>query len=374
MEDALRSAKAEATRARFLELALESITQSGIASLSASDLVKRSGVSRPTFYSYFGDVDGLLAELWLAYGEAWACSMLLDAGPGIHEAPESRALCEVFLQAHRNQQVREVVSATLHEVLERELPEPGRRSVGLWRMANRIGARVTAASWPQAADALFLDSYLDSIDGKVSRLAPTGSPELPAIAWELEEGTDPSIVEGVIQIVGSSGVGSLSILRLGRVLRVTSGYLNPRISNLPQLVADTYRIAQDSAARQNMATWSALNLKPEGFARFVVGSVGEARAPWRRFRTEVLVAAAYSEELGAAVAQSMDEFIQRLRARTSRIGLPVELAERVALLVHTLLVGFAALDSAGVSVRSLAHEGVIRALVGETAKRFVGIR
>jgi hypothetical protein len=70
----------------------------------------------------------------------------------------------------------------------------------------------------------------------------------------------------------------------------------------------------------------------------------------------------------------MDEFIQRLRARTSRIGLPVELAERVALLVHTLLVGFAALDSAGVSVRSLAHEGVIRALVGETAKRFVGIR
>lgn len=374
MEDPTRSPKAEATRAKFLELALASILKSGIASLSASDLVKQSGVSRPTFYSYFGDVDGLLAELWLSYGEAWARSMLLDAGPGIHDAPESRALCEVFLQAHRNQQVREVVSETLREVLERELPELGSRSVGLWRMANRIGSKVTAASWPQAADALFLDSYLDSIDGKVSRLTPTETPELPAIEWELDDESDASIIEGVIQIVGSSGVGSLSILRLGRVLRVTSGYLNPRIDNLPQLDADTYRIAQNSAARQNMATWSALNLKPEGFARFVVGSLGEQRGPWRRFRTEVLVAAAYNAELGAAVAQSMEEFIQRLRTRTSKIGLPAELAKRVALLVHTMLVGFAALDAAGVSVRSLAHEGVIRALVGETAKRFVGIR
>ena len=45
---------------------------------------------------------------------------------------------------------------------------------------------------------------------------------------------------------------------------------------------------------------------------------------------------------------------------------------QVALLVHTLLFGFTALSNAGIEVRDLAHVGVIRALLGRVAKRYVG--
>jgi hypothetical protein len=48
------------------------------------------------------------------------------------------------------------------------------------------------------------------------------------------------------------------------------------------------------------------------------------------------------------------------------------LVSRVALLVHTMLFGFTAINNAGINVGELAHVGVIRALLGRVARHYTG--
>ena len=56
------------TIAHFVDAAVVAIGETGIDRLSVSRIAALAGASRPTFYAYFGEVGGLLAELWLARG------------------------------------------------------------------------------------------------------------------------------------------------------------------------------------------------------------------------------------------------------------------------------------------------------------------
>lgn len=342
--------------------------------LSVSELVEASGMTRPTFYSYFGDRDGLLAEMWLDKGELWCLGMMEEKPDFDAESILNRAMSEIFLYCHRSADIRELVGPTLFKTLEKNFGGQAARSVALWRMANRLGVIVTARIWPTVKDALFLDEYLEGLASQVRIVTPTTEPDLPEIELRNSGETPPELVEAVVRVVQASGLEGLSILRLGRVMRVTSGFLNPRIDDLVHLVGESYTVVQNAAVEQNLAIWSDLKLNPEGFAKFVVGSVGSSRKYWRNFRTEVLVASAHSIELRELVSSSMDSFLESISARTAALLFPRQLVNRVALLVHTLLFGFTALSNAGIDVSSLAHRGVIRALLMQVAKRFTGYR
>ncbi|MFM1950456.1 MAG: hypothetical protein RL418_143 [Actinomycetota bacterium] len=342
--------------------------------LSVSELVEASGMTRPTFYSYFGDRDGLLAEIWLDKGESWCLGMMAEKTDFNSESVLNRAMSEIFLYCHRGADIRELVGATLSQTLEKNFAGQASRSVALWRMANRLGVIVTARIWPTVNDALFLDEYLEGLSSQLRITAPTTEPDLPEIELRNSGETPPELVEAVVRVVQASGLEGLSILRLGRVMRVTSGFLNPRIDDLVQLVGESYTVVQNAAVEQNLAIWSDLKLNPEGFAKFIIGSVGTSRKYWRNFRMEVLVAAAHSIELREIVSSSMDSFLESISARTAALLFPRQLVNRVALLVHTLLFGFTALSNAGIDVSSLAHRGVIRALLVQVAKRFTGYR
>lgn len=369
-----RSRRGAATREQFLELALVKIVEVGMNRLSVSELVEASGMTRPTFYSYFGDRDGLLAEMWLDKGELWCLGMMEEKPDFDAESILNRAMSEIFLYCHRSADIRELVGPTLFKTLEKNFGGQAARSVALWRMANRLGVIVTARIWPTVKDALFLDEYLEGLASQVRIVTPTTEPDLPEIELRNSGETPPELVEAVVRVVQASGLEGLSILRLGRVMRVTSGFLNPRIDDLVHLVGESYTVVQNAAVEQNLAIWSDLKLNPEGFAKFVVGSVGSSRKYWRNFRTEVLVAAAHSIELRELVSSSMDSFLESISARTAALLFPRQLVNRVALLVHTLLFGFTALSNAGIDVSSLAHRGVIRALLMQVAKRFTGYR
>jgi AcrR family transcriptional regulator len=372
MSRSRKNSRGEATREQFLQLAMVAIADLGISGLSVSDLVKASGMTRPTFYSYFGDRDGLLAELWLERGEEWTLRMLQAGGDFDYRSPFFRSLTQVFLYCHRSVDLKELVTPGFKLVLDREYPAAAERSVALWRMANRIGVVATAPVWPSIAEAMFLEEYLDGLGPSVTNLKPTVQDPLPVIQLPERPDLSREMVEGVITIIHSSGVEGISILRLGRVMRVTSGFLNPRIDDLQGLVGQCYQIVQDAAVQQNLALWSKLRLTPEGFARFIVGSVGSTRRHWRNFRTEVLIAAAHDPTLAESVSQSMDSFQRAITERTRALLFPKPLVSRVALLVHTMLFGFTAINNAGINVGELAHVGVIRALLGRVARHYTG--
>jgi AcrR family transcriptional regulator len=372
MPESKKKSRGEVTRDQFLSLAVSSISEHGVSGISISGLSTASGMTRPTFYSHFGDMDGLIAELWLERAEEWILLMTAADENFDYRAELVTSLTEVFLHCHRNVHLKEIVAPVLQRTLEKRFPGPAEYSVALWRMANRIGVVATARVWPAVAAAMVLDEYLEGLHTSVIHLDLSTEGPLPEIEIPEVPGLSPKIVEAVLTIVQSSGVEGLSMLRLGRVLRVTTGYLYPRIHNLAGVVGSCYQVVQDAAVKQNLALWSKLRLSPEGFARFIVGSVGSTRLHWRNFRSEVLIAAAHNPVLAASVTISMESFHHSITRRTAALLFPRELVSQVALLVHTLLFGFTALHNAGIEVRGLAHAGVIRALLGRVAKRYVG--
>lgn len=369
MSGRVRSVRSQTRRDAIIDFALKDISSVGVDGLSVTALIASAGITRPTFYSYFGDVQGLLAEIWLEKGRQW---IDIVAAPGEFTQRDDElvfALTEIFISAHRSEELRTIVEISFAEFMGEFSGDVGRLTTVMWRIANRVGVVGTQRVWPSVQDALFLDSFLDSVSTRKVKLNITVVDELPEIELDSSDVVDINIARGVIGIVGRGGVSGLSVLRLGRILRVTSGYLNPRIDSLKDLVGQTYGLVQDSAARQNVTLWTLWNLNPRGFARFIVGSLGGSRQSWRLFRNEVLVASAHDAELAAVIGPTMDSLLKIVGSKVSGFGYSRAVTGRMSVLVHTMLFGFSTLSAVGVKVGELAHEGVIEALLKELASR-----
>jgi AcrR family transcriptional regulator len=365
----VRSDRSQVRRSELIDCALKDISTVGVDGLSVTALIASAGITRPTFYSYFGDVQGLLAEIWLERGRQW---IDIVAAPGEFTKRDDElvfALTEIFISAHRSEELRSIVEISIAEFMGEFSGDPGRTTTVIWRIANRVGVVGTQRVWPSVQDALFLDSFLDSVSTRSIKPNATVVDELPEIELDASVEVDANIARGVIGIVGRGGVSGLSVLRLGRILRVTSGYLNPRIDSLKNLVGLTYGLVQDSAARQNVKLWTLWNLNPRGFANFIVGSLGGSRQSWRLFRNEVLVASAHDAELAALISPTMDSLLKIVGSKVSGFGYSRAVTGRISVLVHTMLFGFSTLSAVGVKVGALAHEGVIDALLKELAAR-----
>lgn len=368
MAAAPRNIRAQQTRDRILSVALSEVARLGVDGLSVTSLIKIAGITRPTFYSYFGDIRGLLAEIWISRGSDWFEAIAFDAEFDA-DSVELRALTEIFISAHRSEELRTVVATVIDGRLNRIKDDNSAVTVALWRAANRIGILGTISVWPGVGEALFLDDFIRALRPASISVGETTVGELPAIALDDSDIVDSNIAQGIIGIVGSDGVGGLSLLRLGRLLRVTSGYLNPRIDDLNELVGLTYSLVQDSVARQNVQLWTLWNLSPRGFARFIVGSLGGSRMRWRMFRNEVLVASAHNPKLATLVAESMESLTTIVGGRVAGFGFAADVTRRMSVLVHTMLFGFSTLAVVGVDVQRLSHEGIIEALLKELARR-----
>jgi AcrR family transcriptional regulator len=369
MPGRVRSVRSQTRRDAIIDFALKDISSVGVDGLSVTALIASAGITRPTFYSYFGDVQGLLAEIWLEKGRQW---IDIVAAPGEFTQRDNElvfALTEIFISAHRSEELRTIVEISFAEFIGEFSGDAGRLTTVMWRIANRVGVVGTHRVWPSVQDALFLDSFLDAVSTRKVKPNITVVDELPEIELDASEVVDVNIARGVIGIVGRGGVSGLSVLRLGRILRVTSGYLNPRIDSLKELVGLTYGLVQDSAARQNVKLWTLWNLNPRGFARFIVGSLGGSRQSWRLFRNEVLVASAHDPELAAIIGSTMDSLLKIVGSKVTGFGYSRAVTARISVLVHTMLFGFSTLSAVGVKVGDLAHEGVIDALLKELAAR-----
>lgn len=347
------------------------VSRHGVDGVSVADLTKEAGVSRPTFYSHFDDIDGLFAEVWLEYFPSWWQSMCDPADSSVYQRAETLALLQIFLIGHRSPQVDEAVMSTLPKIIEDSFPDIGDRTVAMWTFANRIGIIATEGVWPKALLAVELDSYLRAVSGRVTFRRIMSAEELPQIGPEEPASDHEKIVLATMSIVQKSGVNGLSISRLGRMLRVTSGFIYPRITSRDALVAEAFSYALRSAHTSNIARWQKKKLGVEGFAEFLVGGLGNPRTHWRRFRAEVLIAAHSSDELAGLVRSALEDFADNVGRETAKLPVPKQLVETMTVLVHTLLFGFSAMHHAGIDVRSLAHTGVIRAMVAEIGRRVI---
>lgn len=91
-----REAHRSLVRQRIVQAALQLVAERGMSATTMSELAERSQISRPTLYSHFSDVEGVLAA-WLA-DEVDRVQVVLAERLAEHEDPLARLQAYVLVQ------------------------------------------------------------------------------------------------------------------------------------------------------------------------------------------------------------------------------------------------------------------------------------
>ena len=88
------------------QLAVIEIERVGVDNVTVSEICAVLGITRPTFYGRFGNIDGFIAETWLAVGVDW-----LDRLSNVEYSarPGDLGIAEILTVARRRTEVLEVV-------------------------------------------------------------------------------------------------------------------------------------------------------------------------------------------------------------------------------------------------------------------------
>jgi AcrR family transcriptional regulator len=359
----------------FLEAGISLIAKRGIDNITVADISKASGFTRATFYSYFGDLDGLYAEIWMLYGRLWLESLAKDDLPYKSEADQLRCLAvlEIFIASKRKPAVLEVVTPTVSNWWNDSVSENKADQARLaWIVAGTIGIAISKHLAPSITNvseiiALLRQMPSDPAVLEAMGLAPTPkATPLQAVLRSLEvpEQTDEERIKtSTIEVVASAGVADASMTRIARNLQVTTGSVYPRFKNVSEIIGEAFNWGQKTIVEENTAAYATTNSNPDSYAAIIVGANAESRKVWRDFRLEMYLASRVKESLSKALLPGLNEADAILANFARKNGLPERHIDQIVGLMHALGLGFPALQNAGVDVKAIEHRIPTRYLV-----------
>lgn len=361
----------------FVEAGVKAIDESGPDRITVSQVTAMAGASRPTFYSYFGNVEGLLAEIWIARGRTFLDRLFgLDfridkASP--EDVREVRALLEVFAVARRIPEVAEVVAPSLALWWKTNATGTDFEKLALaWRAANRIGMWLTEPVEPRARSAAFVEAIIGLLGPN-----PTGVPADPRFAKDPKV-TDPvladSTVEGqlldaTIRVIASSGASAASMSRIARNAQVTTGSIYPRFDNSNELILQSFELAVSAVTEQNFGMIDGGGFAADQFGAIVRAGLRPERRMWRNFRFEMYLEARNNRELADHLQKALNNANKRVIDGLSLIPLGAAEKEASAFLVHDVGIGMAVLFNNGLPVDSMDHRVITREMIAALARR-----
>jgi AcrR family transcriptional regulator len=346
---------------RFIVAGIEAVAKFGVDNVSVQFVSELAKGSRPTFYSYFGDINGLLAEIWVAGSQVWLEQV---ANPTVgHSAwtdTDKRLHCamsEVMAVAHRIPEVNEVVQLTMHAWWAKYAKSTELEKLKVyWLVAERLGVSITEPVDPNVHQAEFIEKALLALTPEIAtkQPLPLKLPKLSDPEFE-NESLDVKLLQSSIYIIANSGVRAASMARIARRTQVSTGSVYPRFSSTEEIVEASFELAISQIVRQNFAIVGNLSFSSEDFGSIVMAGLEDSRKTWRNFRIEI--------HLGARSRPSLSKRMQRNLRETNAIvagGLkPIsspELANGpVPYLMHSVGIGFAILQNAGLPVAKLDH-------------------
>ncbi len=370
-------AKPSKTSDIFLAAGIEAIVEVGIDQVSVSQITAIAHATRPTFYSLFGNVDGLFADIWLTYGE-WFLDNLADPAfryEVSEPAIQARmvALLEVFTVSSRISEVSEVVEPTTRKWWSTRTRGDVYSQLKLsWLAGQRLGSWLTYPVEPKALLAGFITPILENIGDKARSTAlPLKQIKLPAL-------TDPKISDGsienqlldsAIRVISRVGVARASMTRISRNAQVTTGTLYPRFKNHDELILASFARAISSVVEENFAQIKPEGFYPDDFGLVTIAGLRDERKVWRNFRVEIHLAARLNRKLAENVRSALS--LTNERVSTGMGLLPISKSEReaVSFLVHTMGIGLAVLLNAGAPVDELDHRIITRDMIEDLGKR-----
>lgn len=354
------------SRQKLLAAGIECVATLGIDSVSASDVIAKAEVSRPTFYSYFDDVSDLMAEAWVLAGRQWLSGLINFSLDETYENSATHtAFMDVLMSASRTPVLREVVfpdvAADWNEIKKLSAP----KQVGVvWGLATTLGISASKILMPEVellhdfAKALTEIPIDYVISPDAQRITYAVEPVVSEPEIVADDDITTRLLQSVIKVVATSGVSRASMTRVSRAARVTTGSSKPRFHSLENLMNEGFNYAIREVTRQNTQQTSSVfgDVTPiQAYARLVVSSLHPNRRQWRRYRQEMHLAARSQPFIAEHMKVQLRE-TNLVLENTLRSAHVDESIIQISLMVNQAQsIGFSLLDDLDVPVRDLNH-------------------
>jgi AcrR family transcriptional regulator len=371
------SALHEKTKSTFIAAGISAIAEHGVDGISVSAVTQLAGSTRPTFYSQFGDIDGLLADIWLSHG-TWFLENLADREFRFEVADAQTqqnltALLEIFTVSNRKLEVQEVVQPSVQKWWLAKTGDDVYAKLKLaWFVGMRLGAWLTYPIEPKALLAGFAEPVIFALGKKQrSTVLPLKQLKLPNLADPKfsSASVENVLIESAITVISKVGVKSSSMTRISRNAQLTTGSTYPRFKNVEALVLASFERAITQVTQENFSKIAPVGFTPDDFGNITTAGLQSSRKIWRNFRVETHLAARTDEKLGTAIRDALSKTNKQV---AQGLGLlPVSNAQReaVAFLVHVIGIGLALLLNSGVPVDQLDHRIITRDLILQLSEK-----
>ena len=347
---------------------MKAISQKGIDRISVSQICDLAKNTRPTFYSYFGNIDGLLADIWISEGDAFL-SRLADPSYEVMNtklAVEDRALVEIFAIAHRVPEVAEVVNRQVLAWWSSLTKNDDFKSLKFaWLIGERLGALLMLPVDPTVKTLALADKFLLSVDKVATIKTKMTTDLLPAISDPAprEQSIDEQLLAATVNVIANSGVKGASMARIARYAQVTTGSVYPRFSNIGSLVIESFEFAAKHVVTQNLANTKDGSFGPDEFGLFVTAGLLARRKQWRNYRLEAHIEGRINKPLAKRIQKSNAEVNIQVSNALRRYDIPEVVLEAATHLIHSIGIGFTLLFNAGIALNELDHRRITRQIV-----------
>ena len=346
---------------------IEAVARFGLDRVTVADVIKISGHSRPTFYSYFGDINGMLAEIWIRFGRGLLDSQLYEVGADV--APIERnldlesAVLQIMCASHRMPEVQEILAPDYADWWKQATK--GNHYIELklgWILAIKIGIALSEhidSNHQQAGIVLpVLRTMPDNLDGS-PLLAGLGDfppfPEANSVIVEAET-TEDQLMNATIEVVANSGVAAASVARIARKSRVSTGTIYPRFTTGRDLVEKSFDRAIADIVRGNLEQAGDMGFGADQYGLTIRTGFGNNRRVWRNYRIEMFLASMHDEAIRNKMVPGFETTRQQLVDGISTVPqFGPTLAQPLSYLMQVLGLGLSILHNAGLPLAELDH-------------------
>ena len=354
--------------ADFRNAGISAINSSGIDRISVSLVCTVAESTRPTFYSYFGNVDGLLADIWLAECDEFLARLADPAYQVLNTkvAAKDRALVEIMAISHRNAEVSEVVNRTMQSWWKALAGNDEFKNLKYsWVIGARLGLLMMFPVDSTVKSLVISDQLLNSIDKVATLKNKVTTDLLPPISdpEPVEQGVDQMLLAAAINVIANSGVAAASMARISRFAQVTTGSVYPRYSSIAELVLASFEFAAKHVVNQNLANTKDGSFGPDEFGLFVIAGLLPRRKQWRNYRIEAHIEGRLNKPLAKRIQKSNHEVNVQVSEALRRYNVPEPVLESATHLIHSIGIGFSMMYNAGIALNELDHRRITRQIV-----------